>query len=328
VSSDLYVVEQSGRVILVRGGVRRAVPFLDLRTLVLFSGEQGLLSVAFPPDHVTTRRFYVFFVNKAGNVQLDEYRRSTADGRIADPATRRVLLVVPHPDAGNHNGGRLQFDANGLLYLSIGDGGATPTNAPNRRLLLGKLLRIDPKPAAGKPYGIPAGNPYVASTTFRKEIFAYGLRNPWRWSLEGNNLAIGDVGQNIQEEIDLATVTAARGANFGWPKYEGTLVHDGSAPEPDKARFPARVYSHAGGGCAVVGGHVVNAPDLPSLRGRYVYGDFCTGQIRSFVPDVAHNKATGDAATGLTIPGLTSFGKDTSGRLYATDGSKVYRIAP
>ena len=327
-ATHLYVVEQSGAIRLMVGTTKQAKPFLNLTALVSFSGEQGLLSAAFPPDHATSRRFYVQFVNKAGDIEIDEYKRSTTAPLTADPASRRRLLVVPHRDAGNHNGGRLQFDPAGRLYVSIGDGGATPHYAPDRSKLLGKILRITPLATGGKPYGIPADNPFVGQAGKRGEIWAFGLRNPWRWTLADGMVAIGDVGQRRWEEVNFVSLAGSKGVDFGWPHWEGRTVYDASVAAPAPVRHPAFVYSHDGGRCAVVGGLVVGAPDLPRLKGRYLYGDLCTGEIRSFIPDAAKNAATGDAAVGISAPGLRSFGRDTSGRVHLTDGSTLWRLAP
>src|SRR5687768_16239055 len=183
--SFLYVVEKSGRIVILENEVALAMPFLDITGIVLENHvEQGLLSLAFPPDYATSRRFYVLFVNNSGNVEIDEFMRSATDPHVAIRGSRRVVLVIPHPDATNHNGGQLHFRSGGLLYISIGDGGKTPTaGEPARRLdsLLGKMLRINPLPGGGKPYQIPSDNPFVG-VAGRNEIYAYGLRNPWRFA--------------------------------------------------------------------------------------------------------------------------------------------------
>ena len=326
----LYVVEQPGRIVILRNEVRLARPFLDITGLVLYGGEQGLLSVAFPPDYATSRRFYVLFVNKAGNVEIDEFKRSAANRLVAVRSSRRIVLVIPHPDAGNHNGGQLHFRSDGLLFISIGDGGGTPTAGdPARRLnsLLGKILRINPLPGGGRAYQIPPTNPFVG-VAGRDEIYAYGLRNPWRFSLAGNVMAIGDVGENEQEEVDILTVASVRGSNFGWPQYEGNLLHDASKPGQHPPKFPIFIYDHDSGGCAIIGGCIVKDVQLPTLNGRYMYGDLCTGDIRSFVPGVAAQTATDDASVGVTVPGLTTFGQGTGGQVYLAGGSSVYRLEP
>ena len=326
----LYVVEQPGRIAVLRNEVPRGVPFLDIQSIVLYEGERGLLSLAFAPDYPVSRRFYVLFVNNRGNVEIDEFKRSVANAFVADPGSRRILLQIPHPDAGNHNGGQLQFGPDGLLYISAGDGGNTPTAGdPARKLnsLLGKILRIDPLPGGGKPYQIPPTNPFVGKTG-RDEIYAYGLRNPWRFSLPENLIAIGDVGQSSEEEVDLMTIASAKGVNFGWPQFEGNSLHDASKPGPHPPVFPIFTYSHTTGGCAIVGGDIIRDVDLPALRGRYIYGDFCTGALRSFIPHVASQTVTDDASLGVTVPGLATFGRGRQGQIYMAGGGTVYRLEP
>jgi len=327
-SSHLYVVEQGGKVRLRVSGAAITAPFLDISALITYSGEQGLLSIAFPPDHASTRKFYVQFVNTDGDIEVDEFLRSATKPLLALKSTRRVLLTVRHRDAGNHNGGRLQFDADGMLLISIGDGGATPHYSPDLSKLLGKLLRIDPHATATRPYAIPTDNPFRGQAGKRGEIWAYGFRNPWRWTLANGVATIGDVGQSNWEEIDVVSLAGAKGRDFGWPHYEGRVVYDPGTPAPAPLRFPTLVYAHASGRCAVVGGPVVAAPDLPGLAGRTLYGDYCTGELRSFVADAAKNSAGGDAAVGPTAPNLRSFGTDASGRIHLTDGSTLFRLAP
>jgi glucose/arabinose dehydrogenase len=333
----LFVVERSGRIQVLRDENRLSTPFLDITDIVRgppdpgAGGEQGLLSVAFAPDYAQSRRFYVLFTNNNGDVEVDEFRRSTGSAVQANRASRRMLLAIPHPGAQNHNGGQLQFGPGGSLYISTGDGGAVEPKGENaRRLgsLLGKILRITPLPAGGRPYGIPATNPFVGRVG-RDEIFAYGLRNPWRISIDGYRLAIGDVGESRREEINILWIGGALGANFGWPQFEGELVFDNDRPGPDPATFPILTYSHAGGRCTVIGGYFVHDPSLPSFEDRYLYGDFCTGEIRSFVAGIADQQAIDDRPTGLTLPGLTSFGLGFNGQIYFTQLSgRVSRLEP
>ena len=325
--AQLYVVEKPGRIILLRNEVRTAAPFLDITGLVLDFGEQGLLSLAFPPDHNRSRRFYVMFVNKDGNVEIDEFQRSAANPYIADPASRRIVLVVPHPIHTNHNGGQMHFTADGLLFISIGDGGSGGNEARRLPSLLGKVLRINPLPAGPLAYQIPPDNPFVGKYG-RDEIYAYGLRNPWRMSIQGNVMSIGDVGQSNAEEVDMMTIGSARGVNFGWPQYEGNLLYDPARPGPDAPKFPIFTYDHSGERCAIIGGYIIRDTGLPALRGRYLYADRCNGEIRSFIPYVAAQTASGDAALGLTLAGISSFGTGIGGQIYIAAGSKVYRLEP
>jgi glucose/arabinose dehydrogenase len=334
----LYVVERPGQIQLMRDEQRLAHPFLDIRDLVLAlpdpmsGGEQGLLSVAFPSDYESSGLFYVAFTNNDGSIELDEFKRSAVSATVADRASRRILLVIPHPGARNHNGGQLQFGPDGFLYMSTGDGGKVDPrgeNARNLNSLLGKILRINPLPGVSRPYRIPRSNPYVGMANRRAEIFAYGLRNPWRFSFDGERIAIADVGQNLREEVNILARRQTSGVNFGWPQYEGDIVFDDTRPGPDPATFPMFVYPHGAGRCAVVGGYVVHDVNLPNLLGRYIYGDTCTGETRSFRPRVSSQQAIGDRPTGIVLPGLTSFGQGFDGKIYAAQVSgEVWRLAP
>jgi glucose/arabinose dehydrogenase len=329
-------VERAGRIQVLRDEAKLTQPFLDISDLVLglpdggAGPEQGLLSVAFPPDYAQSRRLYVAFTNKNGAVEINEFKRVIGNATRADRGTRRILLVIPHNGAQNHNGGQLQFDQHGLLYISVGDGGALePPGEPARNLnsLLGKILRIDPLPTDSGPYGIPTNNPFLGKPG-RNEIFAYGLRNPWRFSLDGSRIAVGDVGAGSREEVNFLPLADARGANFGWPQYEGDLVFDNSRPGPDPATFPLFTYSHNAGRCAIIGGFFVRNPNLPALDGRYLYGDTCTGEVRSFIPRIADQDAVGDRSAGITLPRLTSFGLGFNDKIYATQlTGQVWRFA-
>ena len=331
----LFVVERGGRIEVMRDEVPLSTPFLDISSLVLAAGEpgagseQGLLSVAFPDDYATSRRFYVAFTNTSGNVEVDEFVRRAGNPARADPNSRRQVLVIPHPFAQNHNGGQLQFGPQGqFLYLSTGDGGAGQSaNAPDLTSLLGKLIRIDPRAHGTRPYRIPLTNPFVGRPG-RDEIFAYGFRNPWRFAFDSDRIAIGDVGNARWEEVDLLRTGDARGANFGWPEYEGNELFNPGLPGQDPVTFPIHTYSHAGGACAITGGFVVRDPDLSELAGRYLYGDFCTGQVRSFLPTNT-GQAQGDAPVGVVAPQLSSFGEGVSGQIYlARLSGPVYRLEP
>ncbi len=329
----LFVVERAGRVAVLDKGRKLSRPFLDLSGETTTEGERGLLSIAFPADYPRTRRFYVYYTDLHGNIRIDEFRRAGATR--ADPASQRRVIVIPHPINNNHNGGQLQFLGDDL-YLGTGDGGSggdPPNNAQNKQVLLGKLLRIDPRPSGGKPYTIPADNPFVGRPG-RDEIYSYGLRNPFRFSFDSGGtgepkLVIGDVGQNQFEEIDYTTVAAARGANFGWDAIEGFQPYteeNGGTPNPGGTTKPIYVYSHdRDGSCSVIGGYVVRDRSLPSLYGRYVYADLCEGQLRSLVPHLG--KASGDRELGLHVDAPISFGEDLAGHLYvASQEGGVYRL--
>jgi glucose/arabinose dehydrogenase len=321
-ATRLFVVERRGTIQLVAGGTTR--PFLDIVGLTLSGGEQGLLSMAFAPDFASSGRFYVYYTSRpSGDIQIDEF---VATGDSVDPASRRPVITIPHNQAGNHNGGQLQFGPDGLLYVATGDGGGggdPAENAQDKTSLLGKLLRIDPRKNGRRPYRVPGSNPYAGK---RKrgdgEIYARGLRNPYRFSWNGGRIAIGDVGQDRFEEVDYETRRSLRGANFGWDNYEGFSPYEGGGLRGHDR--PIHVYSHSSG-CAITGGYVVRDPDLPSLRGRYVYGDLCTGQIRSLKPRL--RRARGDSATGLPgRGGLVSFGEDARRNVYVVAGGRVSRI--
>ncbi|HEX3041505.1 MAG TPA: PQQ-dependent sugar dehydrogenase [Solirubrobacterales bacterium] len=329
----LFVVEQEGRIAVMNGG-RRAGTFLDVRDLVDYGGERGLLSVAFPPDYPASKRFYVYYTDAAGNIQIDEFRRRTATR--ADSGTRRPVITIPHPVNSNHNGGQLQFLGD-LLYFATGDGGSggdPPNNAQNKDVLLGKLLRIDPRAAGGKPYSAPASNPF-AGKPGRDEIYSYGLRNPFRFSFDTTHgqprIAIGDVGQNQFEELDYTTVDRASGANFGWDALEGFSKYtdeNSGTPDPGGTVKPLFAYPHSrGGSCSIIGGYVVRDRRLTGLRGRYVYADLCEGQLRSLVPHL--KRASGDRKLGLQVASPSSFGEDQQHRLYVTSlEGPVYRLVP
>lgn len=334
----VFVVERPGMIRLLRNEQRVTRPFLDIRNLVLAppdtgaGGEQGLFSMAFAPDYAQSRRFYVAFTNNNGEVEIDEFLRMAGNAERADRMTRRVLLTIPHPGATNHNGGQLAFGSDGFLYISIGDGagGRSPTgeNARDLNALLGKILRIKPLAVAGRPYTIPTSNPFVGRAG-RDEIFAYGLRNPWRFSFDGTRLVIADVGQSSREEVNFLPLPDARGVNFGWPQFEGDLVFDNSRPGPDPATPPMFVYDHSAGRCAIIGGYVVHNATLPDLDGRYIYGDACTGEVRSFLARPGVQQAVGDRSAEINLPGLSSFGQGFNGKIYAAQISgRVNRLAP
>ena len=326
----LFVVEQGGAIEVTRG--RRALdrPFLDLTDAVRSGGEEGLLSVAFAPDYERSRRFYVYFTNNNGDIEIDEFKRARRSSVLANPRSRRQVITIPHPGASNHNGGTVAFGPDGKLYFATGDGGGGGDQFDNARdtdSLLGKLLRIDPrKGRRDRSYRIPAGNPYVGRPG-RDEIFAYGLRNPFRWSFDRNVCAVGDVGQNEVEEVNIAPISAVRGANFGWPQFEGRESFDPDRPGADPHSPPIHTYARSGGNCAVTGGGIVRDPGLPSLRGRYLYADHCEGVLRSFVPNLAANRAEDDAPIGLQLPTPTSFVTGARKQLYVTslDGG-LYRL--
>jgi len=326
----IFVVGQHGVVRVVRNGRILRRPFLDIRNQVLSGGERGLLSLAFAPDYGRTGRFYVYFTARDTTERVVEFRRATPDR--ADPASQRLVLKMADPEQ-NHNGGLLLFGPDGLMYIGTGDGGGANDqhgargNAQSLGSLLGKILRIDPRPARRRPYRVPPSNPFVGRRGARREVFAYGLRNPWRFAFDPHtgDLAIADVGQDAVEEVDF--VRKGAGANFGWRVWEGrrrNFAHEharGHVP-------PVLTHTHVPERwCSITGGVIVRDPALPALAGRYVYGDFCLGRIRA--ARLRPGVATGDRDLGLrTVSDLSSFGADARGRVYVTslDGP-VYRLA-
>jgi glucose/arabinose dehydrogenase len=332
----LFVVEQPGRVSVLRGGHRLRRPFLDLHKDVSYGGERGLLSIAFTPDYAKSRRFYVYYTDPQGNIRIDEFKRATPTR--AATGSRRKVIEIPHPVNANHNGGQLQFLGN-LLYFGTGDGGSggdPPNNAQNKDVLLGKLLRIDPRPAGGRPYTVPSSNPFVGRAG-RDEIYSYGLRNPFRFSFDHVSagrprIAIGDVGQNAIEELDYETVAGAKGANFGWDAFEGFSKYEdenSGTPDPGDTVKPIFAYNHSrgGGSCTIIGGYVVADQRLPGLYGRYVYADLCEGQLRSLALHL--KRASDDRKLGLAVSTPSSFGEDDLHRLYVVSlEGPVFRLVP
>ena len=323
----LMVVEQRGRVMVVRGGRKLSTPFLDIRSQVTYGGEQGLLSVAFPPDYQASGRFYAYFTS-GGTNRIVEYQRASADR--ANASSARVVLAMPNLEV-NHNGGLMVFGPDRLMYVGTGDGGGGDDqhggagNAQNLGSLLGKILRIDPRPSGSRAYGVPSSNPFVGRSGARDEIYAYGLRNPWRFSFDRRNgdLTIGDVGQNEVEEIDF--VRSGRGRNFGWRPFEGRRRYTPGETAAGHVR-PVMQRFHGDGYCSITGGVVVRDRAVPALYGRYVFGDFCRGRVES--AKLRPGRATQQRTTRLRVSSLSSFGEDARGRVYATslDGP-VYRIA-
>ena len=332
----LFVVEQPGRVAVLSGGHRLPRPFLDIRGMVGYDeAERGLLSIAFPPDYRQSGSFYVYYNDDAGNIRIDEFKRRGATR--ADPGSQRRVIEIPHPINANHNGGQMQFLDN-LLYFGTGDGGSggdPPNNAQNKDVLLGKLLRIDPRPNGGAAYTVPPSNPFVGRPG-RDEIYSYGLRNPFRFSFDTVSagqprIAIGDVGQNRFEELDYTTVAAASGANFGWDALEGFAPYteeNSGTPDPGGTTKPIFAYSHSrDGSCSIIGGYVVHDRGLPSLYGRYLYADLCEGQLRSLVPHL--KRAGGDRKLGLAVASPSSFGEDDAHHVYvASISGPVFRLVP
>ncbi|MEO8200031.1 MAG: PQQ-dependent sugar dehydrogenase [Gemmatimonadota bacterium] len=324
----LFIVEKGGRIRVVKNGTVRSTPFLDISRLVSKGGEQGLLGLTFHPQYATNGQFVVDYTDVSGNTVVARYRVSS-DPDVADSTSGTVLLPVAQPYS-NHNGGSVAFGPDGYLYIGLGDGGSggDPQNhGQDRTDLLGSLLRIDPD--HGSPYNIPATNPYAQSTQFRREVWSYGLRNPWRFSFDRQtgDLYIADVGQGDLEEVDVAPAGSPGGENYGWRIMEGRSCYNASTCNSNGLILPVLQYSH-NDGCSITGGYVYRGQAVPALRGTYFYSDFCNGWIRSF------KYQDGVATEQKSWPDLnpngsvTSFGQDAQGEVYilVADG-KVYRIA-
>ncbi len=325
-ASRLFVVERGGTIRVVRDGATLPTPFLTIAPAELSTDvERGLLAMTFAPDYAMSGRFYTYSTDAGGDIRVDLWQRS-ADPDVATPS-RDLVLRIEHSSRGNHNGGDLRFGPDGFLYVSTGDGGGGDDPDGNGQTLiragsqdvqstalLGKLLRIAPGAAGG--YTIPADNPFADRTDARGEIFAYGLRNPFRFSFDRatGDLLLGDVGQDDAEEVNYSA-TRGRGANFGWKCFEGSLPNDGTSPPCTPPGHVPPVFEYDQAGCqAITGGHVVRDPGLPTLAGRYVYADYCVGEIRSIVPSTG----AGDASTGIDVQDFTlaAFGEDACGRIY------------
>jgi glucose/arabinose dehydrogenase len=325
-SGRLFVVEQQGRILIVGGGV-----FLDISSLVDSSGnEQGLLGLVFHPDYTNNGYFYVNYthdpVGSGPDVtRVSRFEVSAGDPDIADPSSETILIEIEQP-ASNHNGGDLHFGPDGYLYIATGDGGGGQDefqNAQDLGSLLGKLLRIDVDGAG--PYEIPPDNPFVGQGNALDEIWAYGLRNPWRFSFDRltGDLFIGDVGQTQVEEIDLQRASSAGGENYGWSCMEGDVTVNFNPCDGTPLTAPILVYNHDLG-CSVTGGYLYRG-DIGGLNGRYVFGDFCTGVIW-FASASAGTWST-EVFLDTTIK-ISSFGEDDHGELFVLDhnGGVVYRF--
>jgi glucose/arabinose dehydrogenase len=326
----VFVTERAGVVRVIRDGKKLRRPFLDIRRRVRAGGESGLLSLAFAPDYRRSRRFYVYYTDARGYVTVDRYLRSRESTDRALPASRRAVLTQAHT-TDNHKGGLVRFGPDGKLYVGLGDGG--PQKDPHHRgqnlgTLLGKILRIAPKPGGG--YRVPRDNPFAGRRGVRHEIWAYGVRNPWRFSFApGGAFVLGDVGQNAFEEIDYVPGRGhgrppRGGMNFGWSVFEGrSRFGPGKTPG---YRAPLLVRAHGPRTCSIIGGSVVRDRSLGSLAGRYLYGDFCSNRLRAV--SLRGGRARGDRALPIGVSGLSSFGEDARGRVYvAAIGGGVYRLA-
>lgn len=329
-SGRLFVVEKGGTIRIVRNGVVQETPFLDITPLVnSAASERGLLGLAFHPKYTSTGQFFVYYTEQTGDLIIARYKVSPDPNR-ADPNSAQQLLRIAHRDAANHNGGNLMFGPDGYLYIGTGDGGGAGDrfgNSQNPGALLAKLLRIDVD--SGNPYGIPKDNPFVNRAGFRPEIWAWGLRNPWRYSFDRatGDLYIADVGQNLWEEVDFQPANSKGGENYGWNRMEGNHCYPPNA-QCDPAAFvtPVAEYGHDRGDCSITGGYVYRGKDQPALMGAYFFSDACTGRFWALQRSAAGQWITSELInSGISV---SSFGEDEQGELYVvglSEGS-LYRV--
>jgi glucose/arabinose dehydrogenase len=321
-SGRLFILERAGRIRIVKNGALLGTPFLDIDQIVNSAGgEQGLLALAFHPNYASNGLFYTVHtapINSVNSVILSRFSRSAGNPDLANAGSQVTLLSIPHPVNTNHNGGTLAFGPDGYLYWSTGDGGGAgdlPNNAQNLTVLLGKILRLDVD--SGSPYGIPASNPFVGdpNAAVREEIWAYGLRNPWRFSFDAltGDLYIGDVGQGAREEIDFQPASSSGGENYGWRVMEGSLCFNpASGCNTSGKVLPIAEYDH-NTGCSVTGGYVYRGSRYPLLRGHYFYGDFCTGAFFSLQGSSAGGWTRGRSRGAL--PGRLQHRQNPSARI-------------
>ena len=311
-TNRLFVIDKVGKIRVIANGSLLATPFLNITSRVSGGGEQGLLSLAFDPHYSKNGHFYVFYTNRAGDIRVVRYRVNPSNPNVANPSSAKILFKAAHHAHSNHNGGQLAFGPNGLLYIGVGDGGSE--GDPNR-------------------YGQNTKVPYAKIwrlnvTTFHKRLYAYGLRNPWRFSFDSKtgNLWIGDVGQSRWEEIDFLKAGTKPGTNFGWSYYEGKHVYKSQHIMRTRLVFPVTEYSHSLG-CAVIGGYVYRGSAITALRGDYLYADYCSGRV--WFKTGPHKSP--HVLTGLSqkLTDVTSFGQDANGELYLSSlNGNVYKIVP
>ncbi len=324
-SNRLFLAQQAGVIRVVSNNQLLETPFMDISDRVRVGQERGLLSIAFPPDFETDGQFYAFYTNSDGNTILSRF---DSDGQTGDPDSEQIVLDVFQP-MPNHNGGRLEFGPDGMLYLGLGDGGGandTMDNAQNDRTLLGKLIRIDVESGA-QTYAIPTDNPFVNDPTVNSEIWAKGLRNPWRMAFDRDtgDLYIADVGQELLEEISVQPASSGGGENYGWNIREGMSCFGGGNCDTTGLTDPVFDYSHAEtGGCSITGGQVYRGPDYPALQGMYIYGDFCAGTIWGL------QNVGGQWQNQLLIESgmsVFTFGEDERGNVYLSADNRLFLIS-
>ncbi len=328
-SGRLFITTQGGQILIFDGNQSLPQPFLDISSQITSGFERGLFSVAFHPNYSSNGFFYVDYTDSNGNTVVSRFSVSS-NPQLADSSSESILLTIDQPFS-NHNGGQLQFGNDGFLYISTGDGGSS--NDPNNRGqdlgdLLGKILRIDVD--SGSPFAIPSSNPFVGTAGAREEIWAYGLRNPWRFSFdrETHDMFIGDVGQGDIEEIDFQSASSSGGENYGWRLMEGSNCFNPSSNCNDGSLvLPVLEYNHDGGDCSVTGGYRYRGKRYPKMNGVYFYGDFCTGIIRGATLNSTNTWDTRDLLDSSIS--ISAFGEDENGELYVADvqsNGAIYRI--
>lgn len=327
-SERLFIVEQPGRIRIIDADGLRPTPFLDIVNRVRdASNEQGLLGLAFHPEYAINGRFFINYTDHSGNTVIAEYARSEGDPNLSSPSSEAIIMTIEQPYS-NHNGGDLAFGPDGYLWISTGDGGSggdPQGNGQNPKTLLGKLLRVDID--RGSTYTIPTDNPFADDPEVSDEVWALGLRNPWRFSFdrETGDLFIGDVGQGAWEEIDFEARTDPGGRNYGWNTMEGSHCFESSSCSTEGLTPPVAEYSHALG-CSVTGGYVYRGTRFPALLGLYIFGDFCSGKVWGLKSENPGNWS--EAVVGQTGVSISGFGEDENGELYLTDlwSGSVYLV--
>ena len=325
-SNRLFVTEQKGRIILLKDFAPQKTPFLDITRRASCCGERGLLSVVFPKNYSRKGHFYVNYTDKSGDTVVARYR-TTSNPDIADPNSEELILSVKQPYA-NHNGGQLAFGHDGFLYIGMGDGGSGGDpfgNGQKKDTLLGKMLRIDVE-SGTKPYAVPPGNPFINKEGFRPEIWALGMRNPWRFSFDRmtGDLYIADVGQNKYEEIDVQPGASKGGENYGWNVMEGMHCYSAASCDKTGLVMPVAEYDH-GKGCSVTGGMVYRASEYARLQGIYFYADYCSGRVWGLRQSGGQWRTKELLNSGLDV---STFGEDEAGNVYLVDHDKgvLYKV--
>jgi hypothetical protein len=328
----LFIVERSGRIRIMQGGAVLPTPFLDISNRVSSQGEGGLLSIAFHPQYASNGLLFLYYVDKDNNIVIERHQAS-ANANLAESGAALEIIRIAHPNFSNHFGGTVAFGPDGFLYLATGDGGGggdPARNAQNPNSLLGKILRLDVSAASAvRPYAIPATNPWSGDASGRRpEVWALGLRNPWRYAFDGANLYIADVGQDRREEVNIVGLGQG-GLNYGWNTMEGTQCYGSATCSQAGLTLPMLEYDHGANGvngCSITGGYVYRGKDIAELTGQYFYSDYCSGFLKSFT----FAGGAVSAKTDWAIPdvgNVLSFGRDGAGELLIINGAgKVYRI--